>query len=145
MPNIPVNVNVNLTSVSYSNGVWSGTPTWNFVPSTAHASAGDNTITWNLHATNAGVNYSSGFPSSNAIVFKSTDNPPWSGGTPTTQDSTTVTATDNFANPSGSTSYKYTTNVTVTAPDGTTTTFTHDPEIQNDPGGILVHDVVEYV
>ena len=93
MPDIPVNVNVNLTGVSYQNGVWSGDPSWHFEPHTAHALPGDNTISWTLRASNPPGGYASAFPSASAIVFKSTDDPQWSGGTPTTQDATSVTAT----------------------------------------------------
>ena len=82
-------------------------------------------------------------------MFKSTNNPQWPGGTPSTQSGTSVTADDNFENQTTTNSFHYTTSIVVTAPDGvTTTTFTHDPAVENDPGGVISHEVMaesEYV
>jgi hypothetical protein len=143
MANAPtdVNVNVNLSGVSYANGAWSGTPTWHFVPHKAHVLEGDNTVTWTLHASNPGQGYSAAFPSSSPIVFKSTNDPQWPGGTPTIQSDGTVDASDNFDGVTATYEYKYTTSVVVTAPGGATQTFTHDPDIENDPGGVICHGV----
>ena len=144
---VPVRVVVNFTGVTYdsSTQTWSGDPSWRFHPDKAHAFAGNNTISWALEASN-GQGYTSAFPSEGAIVFKSTDDPQWGGGTPTTQNATSVTADDSFENQQTEVTYHYTTNVVLTAPGGTTTkTFTHDPAVQNDPGGILCHSVAAVV
>src|SRR5262249_49183059 len=116
----------------------------------AKASNGNNNINWNLHAANPPGGYTSAFPNSGAIVFKSSNNPQWPGGTPTTQSGTSVTAADNIENQTTTNHFHYTTTIVVTEPHGvTTTTFTHDPQVENDPGGgVIYHDVMaeaEYV
>jgi len=134
MPQIPVSVVVDFTGVTYNNGVWTGTPSWT-IPSNVSVHNGQNTITWTLTANNVSSGYSAGFPSASAIVFKSTNNPPWSGGTPTTQSATSVTASDNFQGLASAVKFYYTTNVVLTTAASISNTFTYDPDIENEPGG----------
>jgi hypothetical protein len=134
---VPVNVNVNLNGVSYSNGVWSGTPSWTVAPPTVQVHPGTNTINWNLNA-QAPNGYTAKFapvsstaPSTNPIYFPTSSN--WPGGLPQRDSDTLVTATDNFSSITQATDYYYGVNVTLTqTSSGEQKTFNYDPEVENE-------------
>jgi hypothetical protein len=131
--NIPVNVVVNVTNVSYANGQWTGSPTWT-VPAKTPVPPGSNLIVWSLQAAPPNK-FNVAFASTNPVYFPASSN--WSGGQPTPQTNGTVTATDDFTGGSDATDYYYGLNVTLTDPaSGANQTFNYDPEVENEAASL---------
>lgn len=135
MPQVPIQVQINFSGVTYSNGAWSGTPTWT-VPGKVKVNPGTSTIVWRLNGLNEPSNFTAAFPATDAIDF-SNSNPAWVGTTPTLQGDGTYQCTDTFSSNDTKADYEYSVTVSL-APDagtnGTTGTWTLDPEIENDSG-----------
>ena len=133
---VPVNVLVNVTGVSYSNGAWSGSPSWT-VPGKTPVYPGQNDIQWSLQA-NPPNKFGAAFASSNGVYFPPSSN--WTGGPPTAQNDGTWKATDDFSAPTASVDYYYGLNVTLTDPtSGANQTFPYDPEVENEPPPAMSH------
>lgn len=130
--NVGADVKVNLKDVQYTNGAWSGTPTWDVQKITVHP--GDNDIIWNIKAQNVPAGFTVAFPATGGIVFSGT--PTWTGGTPSLQPDGTYMCTDNYAAVSAPTDYYYTVNLNLVPNAGTTTpgtSFRYDPDVENEP------------
>jgi hypothetical protein len=129
--NVPVNVNVNVAGVTYSNGQWTGSPVWT-VPAKTPVSPGLNDITWSIQA-NPPNRFNAAFASTDGVYFPLSSN--WGGGTPTLQPNGTIVATDDFSAPPAAIDYYYGLNVTLTDPtSGANKTFNFDPEVENEAG-----------
>jgi len=131
MPNRPVTVNVDFKNVTIQNGVPSGLPVWNVVPTKVKCHNGQNNIIWTLSATNIPTGCTAMFPGVSPIVFNAS--PVWPGDDPAKQSDGTVTAGDNFQNQAASVEFGYTVNVTLQ--DGSNYyDFPHDPDVENASG-----------
>lgn len=135
--NVPVSVVVNLSSVSYNPTTqqWSGAPTWT-VPHTTPVKAGTNTIQWTLRAAAVPSGFGTAFQAASGIAFRAG----WPGGTPALQPGGTYTATDNFSTPPPTAvNYPYSVTIVVTSETNSSisTSFTLDPDVQNEAGSIM--------
>ena len=134
MPQLAVSVAVDFAGVTYNNRAWGGSPSFTVSPSSLQVHNGNNNITWTLTATNVPAGCTAAFPAV-GVVFKTTNDPPWVGTTPTTQSDGTVTASDNFSKLDSALDFAYSTIVQLTnTADGTTTQFTYDPDVENESG-----------
>jgi hypothetical protein len=138
LPQLPVSVTCNLTGTfNASNGTWTGQqPAWTFNPDSVKVHNGQNNITWTLTATNIPTGFTAAFTDP-GVAFKTS--PQWTGGSPqNASGNQSVAASDNFQNLASTVKFRYTTSVTLTPNPGTgysATTFTHDPDIENESGG----------
>ena len=135
MPQLPVAVNVDFSSVTIRGNQFSGNPAWTFTPPELQVHNGQNNIKWTLTAVNLPTNAQAAFASSNAVQFKGTNNPPWTGTAPATQPDGTVTAGDNFQNLASSQKFYYNTNIVLSAPSVVSQSYTFDPDVENESGG----------
>jgi hypothetical protein len=150
--NLSVGVNVDFTGVTYTPGTgWSGTPAWTITPSNLVAHQGNNKIAWSLTTLNSNQQntvpsgFTAAFSSTSGVVFKASNPTPWTGSTPTLQttgpNSGQITADDNFQNLAVSQTFNYTTSVSLTpnaGNNGVGTTFSYDPDVENDSGGGVI-------
>ena len=132
---VPVSVVVNLHNVSYNPATqqWSGSPSWT-VPNTP-VRAGTNTLQWTLRPASVPGGFAAAFPAASGIVFQAG----WPGGTPARQPDGTYTATDNFATPPPTTAdYPYSVTIVVTSQTDSSisTSFTLDPDVENQAGSV---------
>ncbi len=135
----PINVNVNFRNVTCVNGVWSGDPVWNVQPTPANvppSTAGDTmTLQFNLNASAVPAGFTAAFANTTPIQFGGS----WTGGPPSSPNSTTITMDDTFDGLGASVDYKYSISVTLSGNQGTawlTRTFTLDPDVVNEAGQV---------
>jgi len=129
--NVGADVKVNFKDVQYTNGTWTGNPTWDVQKVTVHP--GDNNIIWNVKAQNVPTGYTAQFDPNAGIQFSGT--PTWTGGPPALQNDGTYSAADNFQSISTPTDYYYSVAVNLVPNAGTTTpgaSFNYDPEVENE-------------
>ena len=132
----PINVNVNFRNVSYSPSTgWSGTPTWN-VPTPVNvppSKAGDSmSIRWNLNAAAVPAGFTAEF-ATNGILFGNG----WTGGPPSSSNSTTISVNDTFNGLSSNQDFEYTIAVNLGGlvnGQYVQTTFSLDPDVENQSG-----------
>lgn len=143
MANIGITINVDFTGVTYSNGLWSGTPAFTATPASAPVHQGNNKVTWTLTTLNGSnqnavpSGYTAGF-TTDGIIFKSTNLQPWNNA-PVLQPDGTITASDNFQNLSQNVFYYYTTKVQLTpqaGTNGTANSWSFDPDVENEGGNV---------
>lgn len=132
----PISVNVNFHNVSYANGVWSGAPAWN-VPQNVNvppSKAGDTMLLrFNLNAAAVPTGFTASFANTNPILFDQN----WTGGPPSSENSTTITVDDTFNGLSTNQEYEYSVSVTLGGMVGTqfvSQTWTLDPDVVNESG-----------
>ena len=121
--------------------------TWEFSPNngTVNVPSGQSAfpIQWNLEGKHKPSGTTVAFAGSAGIAFKSSNAKAWPGSTPVISpgNSNQYTCTDDNSDANDVGDYAYAVNIVVTAGNGTQTTYSYDPDVQNDSSLRVTHGV----
>ena len=119
--------------------------TWEFSPNDGNVNVPNGQsnvpIEWNLEGKHKPSGTTVKFADSGGIAFKSSNVKAWPGSTPTMTvgDPSQYTCTDDNSDANDVGDYAYAVNIVVTDSNGTQTTYSYDPDVQNDSSLCVTH------